>query len=417
MNVFTLLKDRSIAALFTARLVSLTGNAIAPIAIAFAVLAMPGASASTLGLVLTGRFLSQVLFVLVGGAVADRFAKKQVMVCADLSAGVVQTVVAVLFITSHATPVVLAALVSLSGAAAALFEPASRSLIPQLVGEEQLQSTNALVKLAMRGGSIIGAALAGVLIAVMGTGPTLVVDAASFLVSAVLLFFVRVRSAAPPVTGPTLLRQLRDGWQEFTSRQWVWVMVVQLGFVNALLAGGFYVLGPVVADRSLQGASSWSVVLTTQAVGYVLGNMVALRFRPRRPIRAAMLLTVGFPLPLFLLAAAAPVYGIAAAAFASAVCLDLYDVTIDTALQKNIPAAALSRVMSYESMGSFACVPLGLSIAGPIADAVGVSEALTWGGVMMVLAGPLALLLPSVRAVRDVRPAAVGTSAAGVAGG
>ncbi|MFI5674069.1 MFS transporter [Streptomyces cellulosae] len=415
MSAFALLKDRSVVTLFAARLVSLTGNGMAPIALAFAVLAMPGASASTLGLVLTGRFLSQVLFVLVGGAIADRFAKKQVMVCADVAAGVVQMVIALLVITSNATPLVLAALAALSGAAAALFEPASRSIVPQLVSEEQLLSANALVKLAMRGGSIIGAALAGVLVATIGTGPTLVVDAASFLVSAALLVFVRVQKAAPPATGPTLLRQLKEGWEEFTSRQWVWVMVAQLGFVNALLAGGFYVLGPVVADRSLDGASSWSVILTTQAVGYVLGNIVALRIRPRRPIRAAMLLTVGFPLPLILLAGTAPVFAIAAAAFASAICLDLYDVTIDTALQKNIPAESLSRVMSYESMGSFACVPLGLSMAGPIADAVGVTTALTWAAVLMVLAGPIVLLLPSVRAVQDVRPA--DRSAAEVASG
>jgi hypothetical protein len=243
-----------------------------------------------------------------------------------------------------------------------------------------------------------------VLIVAIGAGPTLVVDAASFLVSAAVLFSIRAGSVAAPAAGPTLIGQLKEGWQEFTSRQWVWVMVAQLGFVNALLAGGFYVLGPVVADRSLDGASSWSVVLTTQAVGYVAGNMLALRFRPGRPIRAAMLMTVGFPLPLVMLAATAPVYLIAAAAFASAICLDLYDVTIDTALQKNIPAAALSRVMSYESLGSFACVPLGLSIAGPIADAVGVATSLAWAAVLMALAGPLVLLLPSVRAVRDVVP-------------
>lgn len=396
------LKDRSVLALFAARSVSLLGNAITPIALAFTVLHLPGGSPSMLGVVLAARLLSQVTFVLLGGAIADRLPKLRVMVGADLAAGVTQGLAATLVITGHATPWMLAGFAVLAGAATAIFEPASRSAMPLLVSGDALQSANSLLKLSMRGGGILGAALAGVLVSTIGAGRTMVVPAATFLLSAVLLLGVKVAHQAPTESGPSLLRQIRDGWREFTAKQWVWVMVSQLAYVNVLLAGSFYVLGPVMADRSLGGAGAWSTVLIAQAVGFIVGSVVAVKFRPRRPVRAAALLTMGFPLSVLLMATGAPLAAIAAATFLAAICIDVYEVLLDTALQKNVPPEALSRVMSYESLGSFALVPLGMAGAGPVADAVGVSNALYGAAALIVLAGPAVLLLRSVRTVTEV---------------
>jgi hypothetical protein len=394
------LRDRPVLLLFSARSVSLLGNAIAPVALAFTVLEMPGGSATSLGVVLTARLAAQVLFVLVGGVVADRWPRTRVMVGADLTAGLAQAVVAVLVITANADLAALVVLSVVSGAAAAVFEPASRSVMPQLVRGEGLQSANALLQLSMRAGSIVGAAVAGVLVATIGTGPTLAVDAATFALSALLLAGIRLPAAAARSSGTSVLAQLRAGWREFASRQWVWVMVAQLSFVNVLLAGTFYVLGPVVAQQSLGGAAAWGAVLTAQAVGFVTGSVLAVRLRPRYPTRLAALLTAGFPLPLFLLAAQAPLVAIALFAFAAGVCIDVYEVVLDTALQRNVPDEALARVMSYEAVGSFAFVPLGLAVAGPISAVAGVGPTLVGAGVLIAAAGPLVLLLPAVRAVR-----------------
>lgn len=403
------LRDRSVLTLLTARSISLLGNAIMPIALAFAILGMPGGSATVLGLVLGTRMLTQVIFVLLGGLVADRWPRNRVMVGADVAAGVVQAVVGVLIISGAATPLLLAGLAALSGAAAALFEPASRSLMPQLVDGEELQSANALLSLSMRGGSIIGAALGGVLVATLGAGWALLVDAGTFFASAVLLSAVRLTVQAPGGPSSTMVAALREGWHEFVSRQWVWVMVAQMAFVNVLLAGSFYVLGPVVAKQSLGGAAGWSVVLSTQAVGFILGTMVAMRIRPANPIRVTALATAGFPLSLFFLAAGAPLVAVAAATFAAAIFIDVYEVMLDTSLQRHIPPEALARVMSYESLGAFALVPIGAAIAGPIAAQLGVSATLTWAGVLIVASAPLVLLVPSVRAV----PAAAETHPVG----
>ncbi|MFF8279547.1 MFS transporter [Streptomyces lateritius] len=399
---FAVLQNRSVLSLFAARSVSLLGNAITPIALAFTVLHLPGGSPSMLGVVLAARLLSQVTFVLLGGAIADRLPKLRVMIGADLAAGLTQGLAATLVITGHATPWILAGLAVLAGAATAIFEPASRSTMPLLVSGDALQSANSLLKLSMRGGGILGAALAGVLVSTIGPGKTMVVPAATFLLSSALLLGVKVTRQAPTESGPSLPRQIRDGWREFTAKQWVWVMVSQLAYVNVLLAGSFYVLGPVMADRSLGGAGAWSTVLIAQAVGFIVGSVVAVKFRPRRPVRAAALLTMGFPLSVLLMAAEAPLVAIAAATFLAAICIDVYEVLLDTALQKNVPPEALSRVMSYESLGSFALVPLGMAGAGPVADAVGVSNALYGAAALIVLAGPAVLLLRSVRTVTDV---------------
>ncbi|MFD9220702.1 MFS transporter [Streptomyces sp. NPDC060064] len=401
MGDFAILKDRSVLALFSARSVSLLGNAVAPIALAFTVLHLPGGSPSMLGVVLAARLLSQVTFVLLGGAFADRWPKLRVMISADVGAGLTQGAAAALVITGHATPWMLAGFAALSGAATAIFEPASRSAMPQLVSGDALQSANALLKLSMRGGSILGAALGGVLVSTMGADNTMLVPAGTFLLSALLLLAVRMTNAVVPAKGPSLIQQIRDGWKEFTANQWVWVMVSQLAFVNVLLAGSFYVLGPVVADESLGGASAWSTVLVAQAAGFVVGSVVAMKVRPRRPAQAAALLTMGFPLSVLLMAAEAPLAAIAAATFLAGVCIDVYEVTLDTALQKHVPPEALSRVMSYESLGSFALVPLGMAGAGPAADMVGVDTALFGAAALIMLAGPTVLLLRSVRSVTE----------------
>jgi predicted MFS family arabinose efflux permease len=402
-----ILRDRSLFSLFAARTVSLVGSAMAPVALAFAILDLPGGNATTLGLVLMAGVTAQVVFVLLGGVIADRFPRHRVMVSADLVAGLAQAAIAALVVTRHANPGVLAALVAVSGAATALFTPASRSVMPQLVTGEALQSANALLQVSIRGGTILGTALAGVFVAAIGPGPTLFVNSGSFFLSAVLLGGIKLRYPMPQQPAGTVLRQLRDGWVEFTARSWVWLMVAQLAFVNILLSGGFFVLGPVVSKQSLGGAPAWAAILTAQAIGFVVGSATAVRLRPRYPVRTAALLTMGFPFPLLLLAARAPVAAIAATAFITGLCIDLYGVLFDTALQKHTPAESLSRLMSYESMGSMALVPVGAALIGPVSQAVGIGRTLVGEAVLILLAGPTVLLAASVRGVRDEPAAAV----------
>lgn len=390
-----ILRDRSFRRLFLARSASLLGSAVAPIALAFAVLDRPGASATDLGVVLAARSLAQVLLLLFGGVLADRVSRSRLMVASGLLACAAQAATGALVLTGAASTGAVAVLAAINGAAAALFLPASRGVVPQVVHQQRLQSANALLRLSRNGSGILGAALGGVLVAGVGAGWALVLDAVTFAASAGLLAGIRV-GRAPRAAGTTMLVDLGDGWREFRSRRWVWLLVVQFTFVNACFAA-ISVLGPVTAQRDLGGAAAWSTILTTQAIGLVCGSLLAMRLRPRFPMRVATLGTLGFVPPFFLLAVPAPIWLIAAAMFLNGACVDIFEVLWDTALQAHVPAEALSRISSYDFLGAFALGPLSLAAVGPVAGLVGTSWTLVGAGSLLAVVILAAIADRSVR--------------------
>ena len=201
-----------------------------------------------------------------------------------------------------------------------------------------------------------------------------------------------------------MLRQLRDGWGEFVSRRWVVVIVVLFAISNVGFSATIGVLGPVQAQRSLGGAGPWAAVVTAFSVGMVVGVALALRLRPRRPMLVACALVPGFALPVLALAAPLSIVVIAAFALLAGVVSDVFGVLWDTALQQHVQPESLSRVSSYDWLGSLALVPLGLAAAGPLADRIGLEATLVVAGALCVLP-VFALLDPQVRGLRAGRPA------------
>ncbi|MEU7586543.1 MFS transporter [Micromonospora sp. NPDC049230] len=401
---FEALRDRSFRLLFASRTVSALGNAVAPVALAFAVLSLPGATATTLGLVLLGRSVAQVVFLIVAGVVADRLPRYAVMMTAELLAGTTQVIVAILFLTDSVHLGVVVGLEVLNGASLAFLMPASAGLVPQLVKTPHLQSANALLRISVNFSNIVGAAIAGVLVATVGPGWALLVDAASFFLSAALLAGVSVAHTLRAERS-TMLEDLRHGWHEFSSRQWVWVIVVAAAVVNACFTGGFNVLGPIVAKQYIGGAAAWAAIAAALSAGLLVGSFVALRMRPVYPMRTVVVAAFGFCLPLFLLAGPAQLWIIVAAAFCMGICADISGVFWDTGLQTHIPQESLSRVSAYDMLGSLALGPVGLAVAGPIADAIGVRETLIGAGGLIVLSCLAALLSAQVRNLRRSPPA------------
>ncbi len=397
------LGNRSFRFLFAARTVSVLGNAMAPIALAFAVLALHGATAATLGLVLFGRAVAEVVFLMVAGVVADRLPRYKVMVAADLVAGGVQVAVAVLFLTGSAHVGTVVALEAVNGAATAFFFPASTGLVPQVVPVGLLQSANAVLRLSINSSTIVGAAIAGALVATVGPGWALLVDALSFFVSAALLSGIRTDHTARAEPS-SMLADLRHGWREFASRQWVWVIVVQFSIINACFAGCLGVLGPIVAKKHLGGAPAWSAIIASVSVGLLVGSVLALRIRPTHPMRIATLSTFAFATLPLLMAGPAPLWVMTVAGFAVGICSDIFGVLWDTGLQTLVPQESLSRVSSYDALGSFALGPIGLATVGPVADAIGIRETLIGAGVLTVLCCSAALLSPQVRDVTFPEP-------------
>ena len=389
------LREREFRLLFAGRTISLFGTAIAPVALAFAVLDLTG-SKTDLGLVLAAREIPLILFILVGGIWADRLPRNRVMVGANVVSGFSQATVATLLITGTAEVWHLAALAAVNGSSTAFFFPASSGVIPQTVPAQLLQPANALLRLAINGALIGGAAVAGFLVAAFGSGTAIAVDAGTYLAGAFFVALMRL-PASVRMEAQHFLRELGEGWREFRSRTWLWAIVIQFSLVNAVETGGINVLGPAVAEDELGGARDFGLILTAQAIGLVAGGFVGLRFRPRRMLLVAtgsillmpvVLIALGFPLSLPLLLAAAFLAGIG---------IETFGILWDTTMQQEIPPAALSRVYSYDLLGSIAIVPIGLAVAGPIADLVGVREAL-WGGAAIVVLATLPIF-----AVREVR--------------
>lgn len=407
------LSERPFRFLLLARTASLFGSAVALGALPFAVLGMRGGSATVLGLVLGARSLAQVALLLFGGVLADRLPKSRsrLMAGSEVLAFASQGLAATLFITGAAKPAEIIVLAAAGGSASALFGPAAKGLVPQLANGPRLQSANVLLRLSYNVTTVTGTALGGVLVVTVGAGWALSADAITFAVSAVLLAGIRVRHPLPgrtaPASGSSVRTDLTDGWREFTSRPWVYLVSVQFAIVN----GGFgmlNVLGPVIARQHMGGAAAWAALLAAKSAGMMIGSVLVARIRPRFPVRTAILATFGSLPPVFLFAAGAPVWLVGALMLVNGVTVDIFDVLFDTALQTHVPREALSRIASYDAAGAYTLGPLGTMLAGPLSEAIGESGALYGAGALMILAVITTLASRSVRRL----PAEATTSAA-----
>jgi MFS family permease len=353
-------------------------------------------SKADLGYVLAAYTAPLVLFLLVGGIWADRLPRHHVMVASNLVSGASQAAVAALLLSGHARIWQLVVIEAVSGTSGAFFFPAMTGIVPQTVPESLLQQANALLRLGRNGISIVGGAAAGIVVSATSPAFAIAIDAGTFLLAAAVLGAMRLPSGLH-MESSNFLADLALGWREFASRPWLWAIVLQFGFVNAVALGSESVLGPAVANGHLHGAAGWGLVLAAQATGLIAGGIVLLRVRPHRILLTA---TLGFLLTsplLFGLAVPLPLLAVLALAFVAGIGSETFGVLWETAMQQEIPHDRLSRVSSYDALGSWALIPLGLAAAGPVAELVGTTAALVGAGLVSVTA-TLAVL-----AVRDVR--------------
>jgi MFS family permease len=390
--------EREFRLLFAGRTVSLFGSAFAPIALAFAVLDLTG-SPSDLGLVVAAGIAPQIVFVLVGGIWADRLRRHHVMVASDVVAGAAQAAIAVLFLTGTAEIWHLVVLQVVRGVATSFFFPAAQGIVPETVSAGRLQEANALLRLSRNATQIIGAAAGGIAVAAIGPGWALAFDAATYFAGAVFLVLLQL-PRSPTMSERHFVRELLEGWDAFRSRAWLWGIVVQFALVNACSVGAWGVLGPVVADRELGGAAAWGLIVAAQSAGLVVGGIVTLRFRPDRLLLVGTIAVFPLLLPLLLLAVPTRAWMIAVAAFVSGFGVELFSVFWDTALQQQIPHSQLSRVSSYDALGSIVFIPAGAAVAGPAAELFGVRETLLGAVLGIAVATALVLLVDDVRGLR-----------------
>ena len=393
------LRERRFAWYFAARTVSTAGTAMAPVALAFAVLHLTD-SAGALAQVLTARTAAMVLFLLVGGVVSDRMSRTTVLQLAHALTAITQGTAAALVISGHADLWMITGIEAVNGAASAFTFPAMAGMVPLIVDRARLQPANALLAFSRSGLTVIGPGLAGLLVVTVGPGWALAFDAGTYLVAILCLWQVRLPKRDPALAPErtSMLRELRDGWSEFSSRTWLWVVVVVFGVLNAIHFGALGVLGPLVSSRipSL-GGDGWGLALSAEAVGTVMATVVMLRISVRYPLRVGMIAIAAIAVPIVMLGLSPSTWPLVFAMFVAGSGTELFGVGWATAMQEHIPEAILSRVSSYDALGSFVAMPLGSLLFGLLADRFDPEPLLVVSGVVYAVLALGTLLSRSVR--------------------
>ncbi|GAA1083693.1 MFS transporter [Nocardiopsis metallicus] len=383
--------------LVAGRVLMLFGNGMATVALAFAVLDVTG-SLTQVGLVVGARSIANVALLLLGGVLADRLPRALVVQGACVLAALTQGLLALALLTGTATLAVMMALSALNGAAAAANLPALAALTPQTVPHALLRPANALAGIAKQLGMFAGMSAGGVLVGLVGPGWAIGVDALLFAAAGAVFLFLRVPSTAVP--GGGVLRDLLDGWSEFVARPWVWIIVLQFMVVNAGWSATTSVLGPGIADETF-GRATWGLVMAANSVGLLLGGILAARWQPRRALFFGTSLVTLQTAPFFVLADPAPVVPLLfAAMFLGGVAVEQFSVAWEVSVQENIPPERLSRVYSYDALGSFVAMPVGQIAIGPVAKAIGPERSILIVAGLTVTATLAAIAAPSVRSLR-----------------
>jgi MFS family permease len=389
--------------LVTANTINLLGNGIAPVALAFAVLDL-GGSATDLGIVVGLYALADVGAVLFGGVLGDRLPRTVMLQGTAAAAAVVQGVVALSLIGGWSSIPFLAGLGMLNGSLSALGNPSSSAITRQTVPTPLLQQAISWRRISQNVAQIIGSGVAGLLVVVVGSGWALAFDALTFALAA----WCFTRLSVPPLAGPavreSLWQDVGAGFREVMRHTWLWLLILQALLYHLFYGGAQSVLGPIVVGDSL-GRPAWGWALSAMMLGFVVGGLVTLRWRPRHALFAGtcfLALTAAFPLAM---AWSDSLVVVLVGAWLHGFGLEIFSVGWDLSIQEQVEPDKLARVYSFDMIGSFIARPIGLAVTGPIATLVGYRAWLTVVGAVIVGSVLIALTSGDVRRLERKQPA------------
>lgn len=396
------LRIRAFRLQFLAQASSVLGSTLSPVALSLGVLGATG-SARDFSLMLVASSVPTVLFLLVGGVWADRLPRHKVMVTTNLICAVAQTTLGVMLLTGafHLWLAVIAQ--AGTGVALAFYFPSVNGLTAESVPSDLLQPANSMLSLTRSLAGSVGPLVAAVLAVAGEAGAALLFDAFTFLVSGWFLARLTVSAVPRKKARNSFMSDLGSGFREVTSRPWVWSSIV--GFmVGHLAEAAFLIIGPLLLLRrdGSGGGLAWGAIIAALSVGQVAGDVLAMRLRPRIPLAFSRLIELLATPVYFALGLGAPVWIVIAAAVPAGVAITLPDSLWFTVMQRRLPGDALSRVSSYDWLGSLSLRPVGYLLAGLVATAVGPAALLVVMAVIVVVT-KLAGLVP-----RDVRTITLG---------
>ena len=397
MQTREVLAHKYVKRLFLARFISNYGNGMGPIALAFGILGLPNGSANLLGLVLGTTTVLFLIMAPFGGVIADKYGRARMVGLTDMTTGLILFVQVGYFTTGNVPIAVLLIVNGCFGILWGIFWPAFSGVIPAVLPEAGLQKGNALNALVTNSGMIAGAACAGFFIDAFGTSVTLGIDAASFFISGLLIFTFRHLTPRAEHSENTMFDDLRHGWKVFISFKWIVIIVAVFSFIVMCWAAAENVLGPLIALEHFNGAKSWSFVITAESVGLIVGSLIAIKVKPKYPMRFLMLSSFTITFYIASLAKPQSLAVIMVGAFLFGITLDLWGTLWSTALQRKVPRDSLSRVSSFDAMGSLMFRPIGLAIAAPLSTLLGIENFIYILAIITVFAIVLPLFNSEVR--------------------
>lgn len=390
-------EERQFRLLFAGQALSVIGDRITAVVLPFAVLSI-GGSTTDVGIVAAAGFLPFIVLGLVGGVIADRIERRRIMVLSDLVRLATQLTAGILLVSGQAEIWHLAVLTALFGAADSFFAPAMAGLMPQTIDQpHHLQPANALRSMSMSAGSIIGPVLGGLLVALAGEGTALIVDAGTFLVSIGFLLALRPRTVERAEVPEPFIADLKGGWREVRARTWVWSFLLAMIVYQVVVLPSIFVLGPVLMEDELNGATSWAVITAAFGLGSVVADFLLMKWRPRFALRAAAIGLGIASCQAVIIGSGLPIAVIAGLEFLAAIGVSGFFILWETSLQEHIPEASISRVTSYDYAASVGMTPLGLIVAGPVSEAIGIHETLAAMTACGILAAVACFAIPAVR--------------------
>lgn len=380
---------------FFGRTVTIFGSSMTPVALSLSVLKQTG-SPVDLGIVLAANMIATLIFMLVGGTLADRLSRRTLLIASNVASALVLAGIATLLATGSYTLYWMTALSALQGAVAAFEGPAFRGIVPELAPANDLQRANAALSSTRSASRIIGPLVAGILVGAVGGAVALAVDAVANLVAG--LFFMHLPPSGKVKAQQSITKDLVEGWRAFTSLRWVMIMSVSFAFINALNVGPWQVLGPLVVSEK-DGPIGWGSVLSIRAIGLLLAGLVLMRLVLKKPLTTGRMVGTLGALPLLALGFTSNFWWISAAAFLGGIALTFGNVTYDSTLQSNVPLEVLSRVSAYDDLLAYVAIPLSQLAVGPAIQTFGAQKVAIFCGTGYAIASLAPLLTRSVRAV------------------
>jgi MFS family permease len=382
--------------LIFSRFISNVGNGLSPIALAYGVLSLKGATGTDLSLVMTARIAPMIIFMLLGGVIGDRFKRNRIVGGSDVIGSLLAGTSAVSFIAGFANVPLLCLMGGLFGILNALWWPAMSGVLPEILPKESLQKGNAVVGLLSNFGFVFGALVGGTVVTLFGSGWALLVDAMTFMIAGLLVWNINL-PPMPEREKNSMLHDLKIGWYEFISRSWVVAVVIGFTFMNLCFEATLSVLGPLAYNSNGNGPRNWSFNLAAITVGMIAGGIASFKIHFSRPLVLGMLSIALVPIWIYSMGFQLSLPVVLLGAFVAGVAVEIFSVVWGTSMQTHIPEESYSRVVSYDAFGSYALAPIGIAFAGPVASWIGTPHTLVIAASITLVAALLPLTLKSVR--------------------